>query len=311
MLGLFSKKSVPSDSWWQRLKSGLTKSRTQLGSQLSKLFGQSLNPAWFEDLEETLILADVGVSTSQWLIQKLKSQSQGITEAKDLEPLLHQILCDILQPVSVIQPASASNLWVIMFVGVNGAGKTTSIGKMAQRLQQEQRSVLLGAGDTFRAAAVAQLKTWGKRNHIPVISQDQGDSAAVLFDAVQAAKSRHIDVVLADTAGRLPTQLHLMEELKKVKRVLQKAEPNAQHDIFLVLDGNTGQNALAQVKAFHEALNLTGLIVTKLDGTAKAGVLIAIAHQFNIPIRFIGVGEALEDLLPFDADSFIQALMHD
>jgi fused signal recognition particle receptor len=239
---------------------------------------------------------------------KQAARSEGLQDPNALKARLISALTELLTPLEKTVTLRNDGTTVILFVGVNGAGKTTSIGKLAQHLLQDQCSVMLAAGDTFRAAAVEQLKAWGARNDVPVISQMNGDSAAVIFDGIQSAKARKVDVLLADTAGRLPTQLHLMEELKKVKRVAQKALASAPHEIFLVIDANTGQNALSQVKAFDDALGLTGLIVTKLDGTAKGGVLAAIAAERPIPICFIGVGESLDDLKPFKAQEFAEAL---
>ncbi|MDE2423030.1 MAG: signal recognition particle-docking protein FtsY [Betaproteobacteria bacterium] len=297
--------------WLQRLKNGLKKTRDNLQSKVSGLFTGRLNDAWFDELEEALILADVGIKTTQQLITKLKSQAKEhqVEQAEDLKPLLRTMLIDLLSPLEKNFNPDRAKPFVLVFAGINGAGKTTSIGKLAQHLQNHNYSVLLAAGDTFRAAAVAQLVAWGERNKVDVITQEKGDSAAVIFDAIQAAKARNIDVVLADTAGRLPTQLHLMEEIKKVKRVISKADPSAPHEVILVLDANTGQNALTQVKAFDDALQLTGLIVTKLDGTARGGVVAAIAGECPKPILFVGVGEQLDDLQPFSATSFVDALI--
>ncbi len=318
MFGLFKKSPEPaappetsSPGWIARLKSGLGNSRQKLKDGLAGLFGGKLDEAWFDALEETLIAADVGVGTSKRLIEQLRREARGqnIDQAEALKPLLKAALVDLLQPLERTLETHGHHPFVILFVGVNGAGKTTTIGKLAQHLLQNGHSVLLAAGDTFRAAAVAQLVAWGQRNQVPVITQEKGDSASVIFDAISAARTRGIDVVLADTAGRLPTQLHLMEEIRKVKRVVTKADPTAPHEILLVLDANTGQNALSQVRAFDDALQLTGLVVTKLDGTARGGVIAAIAGDRPIPIRFIGVGESMEDLLVFNARDFVDALI--
>lgn len=300
-------------SWLQKLRSGLARTRERIGSGLGGLFqsGGRINEAWFESLEESLLMADVGVTATHKLISHLRqaAKQEALIDASSLKSRLVDALTTLLTPLERTIVLQGTSPTVILFVGVNGAGKTTSIGKLAQHLLFSKESVMLAAGDTFRAAAVEQLKTWGERNHVPVVSQLQGDSAAVIYDAIQSAKAKDISVLLADTAGRLPTQLNLMEELKKVKRVAAKALETAPHEIFLVLDANTGQNAVSQVRAFDDALGLTGLIVTKLDGTAKGGVLAAIAADRPIPVCFIGVGETLSDLKPFRAREFAEALI--
>ena len=266
-----------------------------------------------------LLTADAGESATTWLLEELRKQVERncLTDAVQLKGTLQDALLALLEPLSQPLKTDTGKPFIIMLAGVNGAGKTTSIGKLAHHFQLQGKTVLLAAGDTFRAAAREQLMAWGERNNIDVIAQEntgqqKGDPAAVIFDAVNAAKARKIDIVLADTAGRLATQLHLMEEIKKVKRVIARAEPGAPHETLLVLDANTGQNAIAQVQAFDAALGLTGLIITKLDGTAKGGVIAAIARQRRdkqaLPIRFIGVGEGLDDLRPFVASEFVEAL---
>jgi len=305
---------VSKPGWAQRLKQGLAKTRDKLGGQLSSLFGvgRKIDAELFEELETILITADVGVDATQALLDTLqkKVRREGLTEASDLQAALKQELVDLLLPLQAPLEITREQPYILMLAGVNGAGKTTTIGKLAKLYQSQGLSVLLAAGDTFRAAAREQLQVWGERNNVTVISQDKGDSAAVIFDAIAAARARGIDVVLADTAGRLPTQLHLMEEIKKVKRVIEKAAPGAPHEVLLVLDANTGQNAVMQVKAFDDALGVTGLALTKLDGTAKGGAIAAIAQAraHPIPVRYIGVGEGLDDLRPFDAREFVDAV---
>lgn len=283
---------------------------------MSDLFARSpaIDEAFFEDLETALITADVGVRATARLIDSLRraQREKKIVERAALYDELKNSLAELMSPLERPMDTSIAKPFVIMIAGVNGAGKTTTIGKLAKHFQSEGQSVLLAAGDTFRAAAREQLMTWGARNNVTVIAQQGGgDSAAVIFDAIHAAKARGIDIVLADTAGRLPTQLHLMEEIKKVKRVISKADPSAPHETLLVLDANTGQNALSQTKAFDDALQLTGLVVTKLDGTAKGGMLAGLAAERAgrpIPVRFIGVGESIDDLKPFVAKQFVDAL---
>jgi fused signal recognition particle receptor len=294
-------------SWTERLKQGLTRTRTQLGGLFG---GGKIDEEVYEELESVLLTADVGVNATQALLEQVRStvKRKALTDTTQLREALQQAVTDLLTPLAQPLEAEGKQPYVIMLAGVNGAGKTTTIGKLAWRLQAEGKSVLIAAGDTFRAAAREQLAEWGERNKAQVIAQTGGDPAAVIFDAVNAAKARGIDVVLADTAGRLPTQLNLMEEIRKVKRVIDKALPGAPHEILLVLDANTGQNAIAQVKAFDDALGVTGLALTKLDGTARGGVIAAIAKERPIPIRFIGVGEQLDDLQPFDAGDFAEAL---
>ncbi len=295
-------------SWMDRLKRGLRKT----GSSIATVFtGTQIDDALYEELEDALLMADTGVKATLHLLEDLKRR---VKETKTTEPaavkaLLAEALADLLQPLEKPLVIGEHTPTVIMVAGVNGAGKTTSIGKLTKHLADSDQSVLLAAADTFRAAAREQLGVWATRNTVEIISQAGGDPAAVSFDAVSAGKARKKDVVLVDTAGRLPTQLHLMEELKKVKRVIAKADGSAPHEVLLVIDGNTGQNALNQVKAFDEALGLTGLIVTKLDGTAKGGVLAAIAQERPIPVYFIGVGEKVEDLETFNAKEFAQALL--
>lgn len=309
----FLKKSTTSNSenksWLGRLKSSLART----GNQLSDLFsrGGKISEELYEELETILITSDVGMEATRLLLSDLrqKVKEQKLTESSELREALAQCLLQRLAPLEKPLVTDAHHPFVIMLAGVNGAGKTTSIGKLAKYLQGQGKSVLLAAGDTFRAAAREQLMEWGERNNVTVIAQQSGDPAAVIFDAVQAAQARKIDVVLADTAGRLATQAHLMDEIKKVKRVIAKALPDAPHEVLLVLDANTGQNALAQVKAFDEALGVTGLILTKLDGTAKGGVIAGIAAAHSIPVRFVGVGEGLDDLRPFVADDFVAALL--
>ncbi|MFZ3018992.1 MAG: signal recognition particle-docking protein FtsY [Gallionella sp.] len=299
----------PDSGWIARLKTGLART----SNQLTDLFGRGgkIDDDLYEELETILITADVGMTATSALLADLRRvvREQRLTEAEQLKQALAECLLKLLQPLAQPLKADTHKPYVIMMCGVNGAGKTTSIGKLAKHLQGQGLSVLLAAGDTFRAAAREQLMTWGERNNVTVIAQQSGDAAAVIFDAVQAAQARKIDVVLADTAGRLTTQAHLMEEIKKVKRVIAKALPEAPHEVLLVLDANTGQNALSQVKAFDEALGVTGLILTKLDGTAKGGVIAAIAKAHPIPVRFIGVGEGLDDLRPFVAEDFVAALL--
>jgi fused signal recognition particle receptor len=299
--------------WFTRLRDGLTKTREGLGARIGGLFGMArpLDESFYEELETALIAADVGVSASAHLIEALRQRArqQPIADAAQLKQALHAALRELLEPVAIPLEAAAHRPFVILLAGVNGSGKTTSIGKLARYYQSRGKSVLLAAGDTFRAAAREQLMAWGERNNVAVIAQQSGDASAVIYDAINAAVARGIDVVLADTAGRLPTQLHLMEEIKKVKRVTAKALPGAPHEVLLVLDANTGQNALAQLRAFDDALGVTGLVLTKLDGTAKGGIIAAIARERPKPVRFIGVGEGLDDLRPFQAEEFVSALL--
>ncbi|WP_431100182.1 signal recognition particle-docking protein FtsY [Roseateles noduli] len=299
---------VPRKSWMDKLRQGLRKT----GSSISQVFtGTQIDDALYEELEAALLMADAGVKATEFLLEDLKRR---VKDAKATEPaavrqLLVDALTELLQPLQRQLVIGEHSPTVMMVVGVNGAGKTTSIGKLTRHLADAEANVLLAAADTFRAAAREQLAVWADRNRVQIVSQEGGDPSAVTFDAVVAGKARGCDVVIADTAGRLPTQLHLMEELKKIKRVIAKAQETAPHEVLLVVDGNTGQNALMQVKSFDDALGLTGLIVTKLDGTAKGGVLAAIARERPIPVYFIGVGEKLEDLQTFDAREFAQALL--
>ena len=300
-------------SWATRLKQGLTKSRDKMAKSLAGVFGGGqIDEDLYEELETVLITSDMGMEATEYLMKDVRDRVslKGLKDGNELRGALKEALYDLIKPLEkpLVLPETKEP-FVIMLAGINGAGKTTSIGKLAKYFQAQGKSVLLAAGDTFRAAAREQLQAWGERNNVTVISQTTGDSAAVCFDAVQAAKARGIDIVLADTAGRLPTQLHLMEEIKKVKRVLQKAMPDAPHEIIVVLDANIGQNAVNQVKAFDDALGLTGLIVTKLDGTAKGGILAALASDRPVPVRYIGVGEGIDDLRPFDARAFVDALL--
>lgn len=299
--------------WAARLKQGLTKSRDKMAKSLAGVFGGGqIDEDLYEELETVLITSDMGMEATEYLMKDVRDRVslKGLKDGNELRGALKDALYDLIKPLEkpLVLPETKEP-FVIMLAGINGAGKTTSIGKLAKYFQAHGKSVLLAAGDTFRAAAREQLQAWGERNNVTVISQTTGDSAAVCFDAVQAAKARGIDIVLADTAGRLPTQLHLMEEIKKVKRVLQKAMPDAPHEIIVVLDANIGQNAVNQVKAFDDALGLTGLIVTKLDGTAKGGILAALASDRPVPVRYIGVGEGIDDLRPFDARAFVDALL--
>ena len=303
---------APKTSWMQRLRKGL--SRT--GSSIGSLFvGVKVDEELFEELETALLMADAGIEATESLLNKLRAKvkQQRIEDGEKVKEVLKELLTEHLKPLekSFMLPLDGTS--VVMIAGVNGAGKTTSIGKLAHHFQAAGASVLLAAGDTFRAAAREQLVEWGKRNNVAVIAQDGGDPAAVAFDAVNAGKARKANVVMIDTAGRLPTQLHLMEELKKIKRVVNKADTEAPHEVLLVVDGNTGQNVITQIKAFDAALELTGLVVTKLDGTAKGGTLAAVAAGSQgvrpIPVYWIGVGESLYDLQPFVAEDFANALL--
>lgn len=310
------KESAPSQEkslgWAARLKHGLARTREQFGKQLSTLFGShaKIDEDLYDELETILLSSDVGVDATRFLLEDIRKRVKrdSLDDSQQLKGALQQALLDLLMPMERPLITDQNKPCIIMMVGVNGAGKTTTIGKLAKYFQSQGKSVLLAAGDTFRAAAREQLVVWGERNNVTVITQESGDSAAVIFDAINAAKARGIDIVLADTAGRLPTQLHLMEEIRKVKRVIAKADPTAPHEVLLVLDANTGQNAIAQVKSFDDTLGVTGLVLTKLDGTAKGGVIAAIAKIRPIPIRFIGVGETMDDLRPFVASEFVEAL---
>ena len=310
-LALETEAPAPRRSWGDRLKAGLARTRQQLGGGLASLFGRrKIDEDLLEELESTLLMADCGVDATQHLIDDLRRRwkRDRLETADQLQKALADGLHAILTPLEQPLVIGTQRPFIIMIAGVNGAGKTTSIGKLAKYFQNQGKSVLLAAGDTFRAAAREQLMTWGARNNVAVVAQDGGDAAAVIFDAISAARARNIDIVLADTAGRLPTQLHLMEEIAKVRRVIVKADPSGPHEVLLVLDANIGQNALAQVKAFDKTIGVTGLVVTKLDGTAKGGVLAAIARQCPKPLRFIGVGEGIDDLQPFKAREFVDAL---
>ncbi|PLK47971.1 signal recognition particle-docking protein FtsY [Uliginosibacterium sp. TH139] len=299
---------APKASWLSRLKAGLARTSSSLGSVFSL---RKIDEELLEDLEATLLMADCGVEATQTLLAELRRRwkHDKLETGDQLRAALAEHLVKLLTPLQQPLVIDGHQPYIIMLSGVNGAGKTTSIGKLARHFQSQGKSVLLAAGDTFRAAAREQLVEWGNRNNVSVIAQDGGDPAAVAFDAISAAKARGIDVVMVDTAGRLPTQLHLMEEIAKVRRVIQKAEPSGPHEVLLVLDGNVGQNALAQLKAFDKAVGITGLIITKLDGTAKGGVIAAIARTHPKPLRFIGVGEGIEDLQPFMATEYVDALL--
>ena len=295
-------------SWAARLKAGLARTRDVLNTPVSELFTRrKIDEALYEELETALLQADCGVEAAQALIGEIRRKK--VADGEALKGALKDSIAELLAPLERKLEVGQAKPFVIMVAGVNGSGKTTSIGKLAKWLQSQGCSVMLAAGDTFRAAAREQLVAWGARNAVPVIAQESGDPGAVVFDALSAARARNIDVVIADTAGRLPTQLHLMEEIKKVKRVAAKALQAAPHEVLLVLDANTGQNSLAQVKAFDGALGLTGLILTKLDGTAKGGVVCAIAKEKPVPLLFVGVGEGIDDLRPFAARDFAEALI--
>jgi fused signal recognition particle receptor len=305
---------APPRGLFSRLKDGLARTRGQLGAGLSGLLGggRRVDEAVFEELETLLLTADVGVEATARVITRLRAaaRSSRLGTEEELIAALKAELREILRPCQgPVQEPTPGRPQVILMVGVNGAGKTTTIGKLARRLQDEGNSVMLAAGDTFRAAAVEQLQTWGERNGVPVIAQRSGaDSASVIFDALQAATARGTDVLIADTAGRLHTKTNLMDELAKIARVMKKLDPQAPHEVMLVVDATTGQNALNQAIQFHQTVGLTGITLTKLDGTAKGGILFAIAERLKLPIRFIGVGEAIEDLRPFDAEEFVEAL---
>jgi len=297
--------------WLGRLKSGLSKTRVNIAGLFS---GGVIDEALFEELETALVGADVGVQTTRELLDALRARIklQGLKTPAEVRDALREEIAKLLAPCEGRLDLSRAKPLAIMVAGVNGAGKTTSIGKLAYWLADQERTVLLAAGDTFRAAAREQLAVWGKRNGVEVIAQQSGDPAAVVFDSVAAAKARRVDVLIADTAGRLPTQLHLMDELKRIKRAMEKALPGAPHEVILVLDGTNGQNALMQTRAFDAAIGVTGVVITKLDGTAKGGVLVALARERAgrpIPILFVGVGEGIDDLQPFDARAFSVALV--
>ncbi|UAL43413.1 signal recognition particle-docking protein FtsY [Shewanella inventionis] len=301
------------EGMFARLKRGLMRTSENIGSGFIGLFsGKKIDDELFEELEEQLLIADVGVETTTKLIKSLTEHAsrKQLKNAEALYDLMRDEMQKMLEPVAIpLVPDNANGPFVILMVGVNGVGKTTTIGKLAKQYQNQGKSVMLAAGDTFRAAAVEQLQVWGQRNNIPVVAQHTGaDSASVLFDALQAAKARKVDVLIADTAGRLQNKSHLMEELKKVVRVMKKLDPDTPHEVMLTLDASTGQNAISQAQLFQEAVGVTGLTISKLDGTAKGGVVFAIADKFNIPIRHIGVGEQIDDLRPFNANDFIEAL---
>lgn len=311
--GIITEQERPArEGFFARLKRSLVKTRQNLGTGFIGLFrGKKIDDELFEELEEQLLIADVGVDTTRKIISNLTAQAsrKQLRDAEALYGILKQEMSAILDKVEQPLDIEGKTPFVILMVGVNGVGKTTTIGKLARQYQSEGKSVMLAAGDTFRAAAVEQLEVWGQRNNIPVVSQHTGaDSASVIFDAIQAAKSRGIDVLIADTAGRLQNKSHLMEELKKITRVMGKLDDSAPHEVMLTIDASTGQNAVSQTKLFHEAVGLTGITLTKLDGTAKGGVIFSVADQFGIPIRYIGVGESIDDLRPFKAGDFIEAL---
>ncbi len=297
--------------WQQRLKAGLARTRAQFGGKLKSLFSRGkVDDELLDDLEALLLSSDVGLDATQHLLYHLKMRAKRdrLDTPEAIQRALSEIFYELLRPLEEALDVAAQRPFIIMIAGVNGAGKTTSIGKLAKHFQAQGLSVLLAAGDTFRAAAREQLQSWGERNKVTVISQQSGDPAAVIFDAIAAARARGIDIVLADTAGRLPTQLHLMDEIAKVRRVIRKADPSGPHETLLVLDATFGQNALQQVMAFDKAIEVTGLILTKLDGSAKGGVVAAIARQCPKPIRFVGIGEGIDDLRPFAAREFVDAL---
>ena len=300
------------EGFFARLKRSLLKTKENLGSGFISLFrGKKIDDDLFEELEEQLLIADVGVDTTRKIIASLTETAsrKQLKDAEALYGLLKDEMGEILAKVDEPLNIEGKTPFVILMVGVNGVGKTTTIGKLARQFEQQGKTVMLAAGDTFRAAAVEQLQVWGERNNIPVIAQHTGaDSASVIFDAIQAAKARNVDVLIADTAGRLQNKSHLMEELKKIVRVMKKLDVDAPHEVMLTIDASTGQNAISQAKLFHEAVGLTGITLTKLDGTAKGGVIFSVADQFGIPIRYIGVGERIEDLRPFKAGDFIEAL---
>ena len=298
-----------------KLRAGLNKGDSFLTRDLGTLFsGDKLRDDAIEELESRLLMADAGIEATSWLTERLQAEVNAgrIKNEKQLRAALKKFLVELLSPVS--KPLTIPGFikpYILFVAGVNGVGKTPTIGKLALRLKKEGKSVLLAAGDTFRAAAVQQLTTWSERAGLPILSQGEGaDSASVIFDAVQSAKSRGIDVVIADTAGRLHTQGHLMEELRKIKRVVQKHDPYAPHEVLMVVDATTGGNALTQALQFHEAIGLTGIAITKLDGTAKGGILLAIARRMALPVRFVGLGEGVEDLEPFDAEAYAEALIN-
>lgn len=294
-----------------KIKKGLTRTREKLTTELATLFtGKKIDEALFEELETILLTSDVGISATTYLLDSIRAsiKKNNIENADEIKGLLKEKLIELLAPIENPLELKGTNPYVIMVVGVNGAGKTTTIGKLTKIFLDEDKSVLIAAGDTFRAAATEQLQVWGQRNNVHVVSQASGDPSAVIFDAINSAKAKNIDIVIADTAGRLPTQKHLIDEITKVKRVINKCHAEAPHEILLVLDANTGQNAISQLKIFNEALGITGLALTKLDGTAKGGVIAAIAKEQPIPLRYIGVGESIDDLKVFNAQEYVDAL---
>jgi len=310
---LMEQQNAEKSGFLGKLKRGLSRTKESIGSGIISLFrGKAIDDELFEELETQLLVADVGMDTTVKIIKQLTESSdrKQLKDGDALYQLLKEQMADILKKVeSPLTLKTESGPFVILMVGVNGVGKTTTIGKMAKQFQQQGKKVMLAAGDTFRAAAVEQLQVWGQRNNIPVVAQQTGsDSASVIFDAFQSAKAKNIDVLIADTAGRLQNKEHLMEELKKVVRVIKKIAPEAPHEIMLTLDAGTGQNAVSQTKLFNEAVGLTGISLTKLDGTAKGGVIFAIADQFDIPIRYVGIGEGIDDLRPFNSQDFVNAL---
>lgn len=299
-------------SFAEKIKQGLKKTRDAISENLSALsFTKKIDQQFYDDLEMTLIAADVGYAATQQIITELKDRvkKEKLEDGFELKDLLKKILSELLKQIEKPLIHIEATPFVILVVGVNGAGKTTTIGKLTKLLLDEGKSVLIAAGDTFRAAAKEQLQVWGDRNNVTVISQDTGDPSAVIFDAMQSAKAKEIDIVIADTAGRLPTQKHLIDELAKIKKVIQKFDETAPHETILVLDANTGQNAINQIKVFNEAVSLTGLIMTKLDGTAKGGIVAAIAKEQPIPLRFIGVGEKIDDLKIFSAEDYAEGML--